>query len=139
MAVAATAALVAGCAETSSRQVSATPPTVSYQVAGNDLARANNDAGYYCSRYGMAAQLTSVQSNANGSIASYQCIPGTSGQTYGTTSPIYSSSGAPLYGSTTPIYSAPPAPVECADFFHQSRPGGANYQGPPVPGCPQQY
>jgi peptidoglycan hydrolase-like protein with peptidoglycan-binding domain len=40
--------------------------------------------------------------------------------------------------STPTGYDAPmpPAqPVQCADFFHQSRPGGSNYQGPPVPGC----
>ncbi len=28
------------------------------------------------------------------------------------------------------------ARVQCADFFHQSRPGGSDYHGPPVPGCP---
>jgi hypothetical protein len=147
VALAATAALVAGCAETTSRQVSATPPTVAYQVVGNDMARANSDAGYHCSRYNMAAQLTGVQPSANGSIASYYCVPGTSGQTYGTTAPIYNpqpiySSGAPVYGSTAPVYAAPGAlgtSVECADFFHQSRPGGSNYEGPPVPGCPRQY
>jgi len=35
------------------------------------------------------------------------------------------------YGSTVP-------PVECADAFHQDRPGGSDYLGPPVPGCPRQ-
>jgi hypothetical protein len=147
VALAATAALVAGCAETTSRQVAATPPTVAYQVVGNDMARANSDAGYHCSRYNMAAQLTGVQPNANGQVASYQCVPGTSGQVYGSAYPTYGSAypyGAPVYnpqpvyGSAAPIYPAPAA-VECADFFHQSRPGGSNYQGPPVPGCPQQY
>jgi hypothetical protein len=28
------------------------------------------------------------------------------------------------------------ARVQCADFFHQARPGGSDYHGPPVPGCP---
>jgi hypothetical protein len=136
--LAATAALVAGCADADTRQVSATPPTVSYQVVGNDMARANADAGYHCSRYNMAAQLYGVTPNAQGSIASYNCVPGTAGQTYGTNAPVYNpqpiySSGAPIYPGT---YGA--AQVECADFFHQSRPGGTNYQGPPVAGCPQQ-
>ena len=159
VALAATAALVAGCADTATRQVSATPPTVQYQVVGNDMARANADAGYHCARYNMAAQLYGVTPNAQGSVASYNCVPGTAGQTYGSTAPVYNpqpvySSGAPVYGptapaygSTAPVYAAPgtygiygaPQQVECADFLHQSRPGGSNYQGPPVPGCPQQY
>ncbi len=28
-----------------------------------------------------------------------------------------------------------PPHVKCADFFHQDRPGGSDYKGPPVPGC----
>lgn len=28
-----------------------------------------------------------------------------------------------------------PRHVKCADFFHQDRPGGSDYKGPPVPGC----
>lgn len=31
--------------------------------------------------------------------------------------------------------SAAPHP-KCADFFHQDRPGGSDYHGPPVAGCP---
>ena len=34
---------------------------------------------------------------------------------------------------------AKPAPehrVPCADWIHQDRPGGTDYRGPPVPGCP---
>ena len=27
------------------------------------------------------------------------------------------------------------APEGCADMLHQDRPGGSDYQGPPVPGC----
>jgi len=37
-----------------------------------------------------------------------------------------------------PPSSAPrprPAAAQCADFFHQDRPGGSDYKGPPVPGC----
>jgi hypothetical protein len=35
------------------------------------------------------------------------------------------------YGSPIP----PAQPVQCADFLHQNRPGGSDYNGPPVPGC----
>ena len=28
-----------------------------------------------------------------------------------------------------------PPHVKCADIFHQDRPGGSDYKGPPVPGC----
>jgi hypothetical protein len=34
---------------------------------------------------------------------------------------------------------AAPAPsphVQCADWLHQGRPGGSDYHGPPVAGCP---
>jgi hypothetical protein len=27
--------------------------------------------------------------------------------------------------------------VQCADSLHQDRPGGSDYHGPPVPGCPR--
>jgi hypothetical protein len=27
--------------------------------------------------------------------------------------------------------------VKCADLLHQSRPGGSDYKGPPVAGCPK--
>jgi peptidoglycan hydrolase-like protein with peptidoglycan-binding domain len=41
-------------------------------------------------------------------------------------------SGYPTsYGTPIP----PPQQVQCADFLHQSRPGGSDYSGPPVPGC----
>ncbi|HZS83960.1 MAG TPA: hypothetical protein VFA50_13880 [Stellaceae bacterium] len=33
-------------------------------------------------------------------------------------------------------YGSSVAPVPCADFLHQDRPGGSDYHGPPVPGCP---
>jgi peptidoglycan hydrolase-like protein with peptidoglycan-binding domain len=35
------------------------------------------------------------------------------------------------YGAPIP----PAQPVQCADFLHQGRPGGSDYNGPPVPGC----
>jgi hypothetical protein len=75
--------LAAGLAACSSaQQVSSTPPststaynppTVSYQIAGNDLTDANNQAASYCSRYSATARL---QTNAAGR-ATYQCVGGT--------------------------------------------------------------
>jgi len=35
------------------------------------------------------------------------------------------------------LASAGTRPVKCADWLHQSRPGGTDYFGPSVPGCPQ--
>jgi hypothetical protein len=32
---------------------------------------------------------------------------------------------------------ARPRRVRCADMLHQSRPGGTDYRGPPVAGCPR--
>jgi hypothetical protein len=34
-----------------------------------------------------------------------------------------------------------PAPViiQCADFFHQDRPGGSDYRGPPIRECPPRW
>ena len=143
----AAAGLLAGCADTAT-QVSSTAPTVSYRVVGNDLSQANADAGRYCARYNMGAQLTGVQPSGNGSIAYYSCGGGTVGSTtypygsspYGTAYPSsYSYPTYPTYGSTAPVYTAPgyttSTTVECADWLHQSRPGGTNYSGPPVPGC----
>jgi hypothetical protein len=34
---------------------------------------------------------------------------------------------------------APQAVVRCADLLHQNRPGGSDYDGPPVPGCRRTY
>jgi hypothetical protein len=36
-----------------------------------------------------------------------------------------------------PAKEAPARRVECADWLHQDRPGGSDYHGPPVPGCPR--
>ena len=37
--------------------------------------------------------------------------------------------------AAAPVPLGPPPGVQCADWLHQSRPGGDNYKGPPVPGC----
>jgi hypothetical protein len=33
----------------------------------------------------------------------------------------------------------PPIIIQCADAFHQNRPGGSDYNGPPVPMCPRMF
>jgi peptidoglycan hydrolase-like protein with peptidoglycan-binding domain len=48
--------------------------------------------------------------------------------------PSYPNSYPSYPAQTYPV--APTEPVKCADWLHQSRPGGSNYEGPPVPGCP---
>jgi hypothetical protein len=119
------AGLVAACSS-SPRQVSATAPTVSYQVSGSDVSQANVSAARYCEQYGMTAQLQQVVS----STATYNCIRGT----------VTSSNAPSSYYAAPAVAPAPvvvPAPaVECADTLHQGRPGGSDYVGPPVPGCP---
>jgi hypothetical protein len=75
-------ALTGLAACTGTQQVSSTPPStstsynppsVSYQVTGNDLTSANQQAATYCSHYNASARLQ-TQSTGN---ATYQCIGGT--------------------------------------------------------------
>jgi hypothetical protein len=40
-------------------------------------------------------------------------------------------------GSKTASRRSRPRHVACADSLHQNRPGGTDYHGPPVAGCPQ--
>ena len=134
------AAAIAGCAETTSQQVAASPPMVSYRVAGSNLAQANADAGRYCAQYNMAARLNGIQPDGTNGIASYSCVAGSAGAVYGSAGSVpYAASGIPpapaSYPGTAPapIYSGS---VQCADALHQNRPGGSDYTGPPVPGCP---
>ena len=132
--------LLAGCND--AREVSAAPPSVSYQVTGNDVSSANSRASSYCQQYGMAAQLQGVQPNGTGGLASYICTGagvgsvGTGPAYGGTASAPYYSSPQPYYGSSAPPIDGTLGPaVQCADVLHQDRPGGSDYHGPPVPGC----
>lgn len=118
---AALAGAAAGCT-TQPDAVSATPPTVSYRVNGNDISSANTQAADYCQRYNMAPQLQGVRNDGGGNLAHYTCVAG---------------AGTTAYPSSAYGAAVPPAGVKCADWWHQSRPGGTNYKGPPVPGCPQ--
>jgi hypothetical protein len=104
-------------------------------------------AAAYCQRFGMVAQLQSVQPPDAGNTAFYNCIsaaPIAYGATpYGTApTQVYQTqtSPAPVYQAPGPVYNNGPtynaAPVvQCADLLHQDRPGGSDYRGPPVPGC----
>src|ERR1700675_334022 len=112
---------LACCAYQQTREVIATPPTVSYHVFGNDISQANAQADRYCQQYGMFSNLQSLQPNGSQSLASYSC----SGTRVG-------SAAAPPYGNNA----APVATIRCADPMHQDLPGGTDYRGPPVYGCP---
>lgn len=62
--------LLAACGPS---QVSATPPTVSYRVTGNDVAQAGANAQQYCSRFGTSAQFQGFQQTPSGNTAVYAC------------------------------------------------------------------
>jgi hypothetical protein len=130
---------LAGCAYQQPREVNSTPPTVSYQVNGNDISQANAQADRYCQQYGMFSNLQSLQPNGSQSLASYSC----SGTRVGSAAaPPYYGNPAPY--APTPYAAAPPygnnaapvATIRCADPMHQDLPGGTDYRGPPVYGCP---
>src|SRR5690242_8587490 len=70
--LAATALLAAGCAN-GTHEIAAAPPSVSYQVAGNNVSQANARAVRYCQQYGLAAQLQGVQPSGSGNVATYTC------------------------------------------------------------------
>ena len=63
--------LIAGCGGPSA--VSATPPTVSYHITGNDVAQAGVNAQQYCGRYGRTARFQGVQATGSGSVAVHAC------------------------------------------------------------------
>ena len=122
----ATCAVLAACG--GPREVTSTPPTVSYQVTGNDISQTNVQAQNYCARYGRSALFQGVQPGPSGNVAVYSCD---GGSVSAAPAPALSgSSVAP--GAPTPLT----AGVQCADALHQDRPGGTDYHGPPVVGCP---
>jgi hypothetical protein len=127
--------LLAGCTpeSRSPQAITAAPPSVSYQIYGNDVAQANAQADGYCQQYGMYANLQGVQPNGAQSIATYVC----GGSRLSSAAPAYSAPPPP-YTASAPYNSAPlpGAVTRCADPMHQNLPGGTDYHGPPVPGCP---
>lgn len=120
-------AALGACTNQSSDRVAATPPSVSYRVNGSDISQTNLSASQYCQRYGTGAQYQGMQQSTSGPVAVYTCV-------------------GPQVASGSSIapapYGAPYAPggvvssEGCADFMHQARPGGSDYLGPPVAGCP---
>jgi len=74
-----------------------------------------------------------VQQGPSGNVALYTC-DGVLGSAAGTIvpPPAYAQPGyaQPGYGNTLP------QSAQCADAFHQDRPGGTDYYGPPVTECP---
>lgn len=65
-------ALLAGCASGPS-EVAAAPPTVSYQVTGNDVGQAGVNAERYCNQFGRSAQFQGIQTTGTGNVAVYTC------------------------------------------------------------------
>jgi hypothetical protein len=65
-------ALLAGCAG-GPPEVAAAPPTVSYQVSGNDVGQAGVNAERYCNQYGRSAQFQGIQATNTGNVAVYSC------------------------------------------------------------------
>lgn len=125
---------LAACAyQPSPHEVAASPPSVSYQVYGNDVAQANARADSYCQQYGQYANLQGVQPNGSQSLATYTC----SGSRVSNASPPLYYGSAPVNAPPPPYTAAAPVPVvRCADPLHQDLPGGTDYRGPPVYGCP---
>ena len=129
--------LLAACADQSPppQAVAATPPSISYQIYGNDVTPANAQADGYCQQYGMYANLQGVQPNGAQSVATYVC----GGSRVSSVTPTYSNGAPPQpYTAAAPPNSlpAPGAAVRCADPMHQNLPGGTDYHGPAVYGCP---
>jgi hypothetical protein len=66
------AALLAGCAS-GPPEAAAAPPTVSYQVTGNDVGQAGVNAEHYCNQFGRSAQFQGIQATGSGNVAVYSC------------------------------------------------------------------
>ena len=141
--------VLAACAN-DSRPVSQSAPTVSYRIVGNDVSQANANAARYCQQYGASPQLQGIQQSPSGSVAVYSCA-GAAASVAGTAvPPAYAAPGYAQPGYAQPGYAQPgyaqqpgygygntvAPPVQCADPLHQDRPGGTDYQGPPVTECP---
>lgn len=115
-------------------RVNATPPTVSYRVNGADTSQANVSAVQYCQRYGTGAQYQGLQGTPSGNIAVYSCS-GPMPSSGSSVAPPYAYGAPGAYGAPPPTYGAP---TQCADSMHEDLPGGTDYYGPPVAGCPPQ-
>jgi hypothetical protein len=126
-------AALAACAN-QPRQVNATPPSVSYQVPHNNVAATNAEAQNYCAQYGRAAQYQGVEAAATGTVAVYTCDGTPISGTVGAIPSGGSGSSVPPDPYAAP---APPLAARCAGALHQDRPGGSDYRGPPVTGCPR--
>jgi hypothetical protein len=109
---------LAACSPAEQNRVSATPPvppTVSYRIPGTDITQANASAAAYCRRYGAGPEYRGLQTTPTGNVATYSCDGPTVAQ-----------------GGST----AAPPPGGCADAMHENLPGGTDYHGAPVAGCP---
>ena len=127
--IAAAVSLTACAYQPSPREVASAPPSVSYQVYGDDMSEANARADSYCRQFNAAARLDSLQPAGGQRIASYSCV--------GYPAPLASNGPTPY--APAPYVNSPPAAIRCADPMHQNLPGGTDYHGPAVYGCPPTY
>jgi uncharacterized protein YceK len=65
-------AVLAGCSQVP-QQINSSPPTVTYQVTGNDVSAANAEAQNFCARYNRHALFQGVQATSWGKVAVYRC------------------------------------------------------------------
>jgi hypothetical protein len=121
---------LAACSSADQNQVSTSPPTVSYRIPGTDISQANVSATAYCQRYGAGPEYQGLQATPTGNVATYTC-DGPPVATSGSSVPPPEPGPLP--------YGAPPPTQPCADALHENLPGGTDYTGPPVPGCPSSY
>jgi hypothetical protein len=70
--VLAASVVLAGCSQ-APQQIKSSPPTVTYQVTGNDVSEANAKAQNFCARYNTHALFEGVQATSWGKVAVYRC------------------------------------------------------------------
>jgi hypothetical protein len=95
------AALAGGASQAD--RASATPPSVSVRVSGNDVPATNEEAQNYCARYGRTAQYRGVQDAAEGEVAFYTCDGAPVSALNATPAPSSGSSVAPGRAGGTPV------------------------------------
>jgi len=64
--------VLAGCSQ-APQQINSSPPTVTYQVTGNDVSEADAEAQNYCARSNRHAVFEGVKATSWGKAAVYRC------------------------------------------------------------------
>jgi hypothetical protein len=98
--------VLAGCSE-APPQIKSSPPTITYQVTGNDVSEANAKAQNFCAQYNTRALFEGVQATSWGKVAAYRC------------------------DSAAPGAGAPPPPPSGSTVVEPPPPSGSTAVGPP--------